>query len=481
MTVVNGSNLTGAIVPVGTQASINISGTTGGGGFESHAVWNASTLTLDTASAPGVDAGGDSVTLMTVSGTGARAVTNLVVNTGVGVGDTIEIDGPVTFSGTVTLDSQQIDFNTALSQIAAPAVVLDAGAGSIGGGNASMDVVATSLTALATTGINLDTTVTTMTNIANTGTGAITIDEADGVTLTSVTNTGGLITINTIAAGNVVADHVHAGVSAVNMTLANGDLTSGGPDAGVTDIVGGAVTLIISTANNSFGVSSANRLELDAVTLRANIGAAGSNDAFIVDTAGGVTMFDSSLNANAGNEFNLLVEGGSLLSSTAAAPLPRDIGAHQIVLQVTGVGSTIGTAAIPFEINAATGSGGGFVNAATDGGAADHIFISDLADNFPLGLVNAGAANAVLRSTTGAITDANAGNNVVADSLALFALTGIGHAAPNGAGNAGFEPGGPKQRWVGCCRRYVDSNQQQYRLLADADRCVGCICRRWRG
>ena len=58
----NGFNLTTAVVsPVGSQPALVISGTTGGGFFESHAVWNASALTIDTVTG-GTD-GNDAITI----------------------------------------------------------------------------------------------------------------------------------------------------------------------------------------------------------------------------------------------------------------------------------------------------------------------------------------------------------------------------------------------------------------------------------
>ncbi|MCI0361063.1 MAG: hypothetical protein L0211_21500, partial [Planctomycetaceae bacterium] len=276
--------------------------------------------------------------------------------------------------------------------------------------------------------------ITVGTNVNNlsaavTAAGAINITEANAVTLTSVTTANGPITLTIAAAGNVTVENVNAGASSVAMLVADGDVVSGAADPGAPDIVGGTVTLDITAGNNNYG-SVANRLELNAVTLHASVVGAGANDAFIVDTAGGVTMSNSTINANAGNEYNLVVAGGSLLSSNAPANT-RDIGAHIIVLQVTGAG-TIGTAALPFEINASTTNPNGRVDASTAGGAADHIFLRDLDDNFPVGLIHAGAGNVLLRAAPtdgldGALTDANAAvNNVVATNLALTALRGIG-------------------------------------------------------
>src|SRR5262249_31564693 len=115
----------------------------------------------------------------------------------------------------------------------------------------------------------LDTAANTL-NATVSGAGLINIDEANAVTLNNVTTANGTITLSTIGAGDVTAENVNAGTQNVSITVANGNLVSGAADPGVADIVGNLLTLTLSTAGRNFGVSTANRLEIDATTLTAN-------------------------------------------------------------------------------------------------------------------------------------------------------------------------------------------------------------------
>src|SRR4029079_15621297 len=45
------------------------------------------------------------------------------------------------------------------------------------------------------------------------------------------------------------------------------------------------------------------------------------------------------------------------------------------------------------------------VSASTAGGANDHIWLRDVADNFPIGVINAGAGDVFLTTTVGSIID----------------------------------------------------------------------------
>jgi hypothetical protein len=299
------------------------------------------------------------------------------------------------------------------------------------GADGAADIVANGLSLNAGAGINVDTNVTSLSAVNSTS-GSILIDETNGVTLVNVTNNNAQITINTTSAGNVVAENVDAGSGNVNITVADGNLTSGSADAGVADIVGNTVVLALTTGNRGFGASSSQRLEINAVQLTANNSGNGTNFAYIVDTAGGVTMDLSSIGANGGTIFDLQALNGSILSSPPANSGTRDLGATQIVLAVTGVASTIGTSSIPLEINAPTGTAGAVVNAQTQGGG---IYLRDTTDNFPVGLINAGTGEVRLvavgtGTNNGQISDANgAANNVLGSAAVFIARGGIGTSA----------------------------------------------------
>ena len=220
----------------GALAAIRISGTSGGAAIETHAVRNASELRIITTAADG----NDTITVNTVTGAPA-GVTSLLIDTGVGA-DAINVNAAATFAGNVTLDTQQINLNAG-GVVMATNVVLDAGTGSIADGDAGNDVSATNLTATAATGISLDTAVTNLT-ANNTGAGLIDINELDGITLTSVTNGNGAITILTGGATIVtsVVSTTDADANDISITTSTGNMT-------VTTVTAGAgaagdVTLI---------------------------------------------------------------------------------------------------------------------------------------------------------------------------------------------------------------------------------------------
>lgn len=286
--------------------------------------------------------------------------------------------------------------------------------------DAATDITANILSMTAATGIDVDVSVANL-SATNSSSGSVTITEANAVTLTNVTNNNGPINFNTTGAGNIVAENVNAGSGNINITVANGNLTSGGADADVADIVGNIVTLVLSTASRNFG-SALQRLELDAIRLTTTT-PSGSNLAYIVDTAGGLTMHDSSIGANDNTVFDLLVLNGNLLTSGATPSGTRDLGATEIRLKVTGATSTIGTPGTLFKVNAPISNVNSVVFAESDGGG---IYIRDTADNFPVGVVNAGAGNVSLTSSTGSIIDRNAGAlNVTGSVLTFNAINGI--------------------------------------------------------
>ena len=366
----------------------------------------------------------------TIDGAAANAQSLSLISTTDGTGAVTlggAIGGGQTLSTATVGQTGHRVASIAVNDLRAGTAVSLAATGAVGQdtADAGADVAAASLTADAGTGIDLDTNVTDL-SAANSTSGSVCVDEADALNVLHLTNANGPITLTTAAAGNVVVTNLNAGSGAVDVSLANGDLTSETSDPGTPDIVGGDVTLTIDTSGKKFGNSAGERLEVDATVLKVGTPSGLASKAYLVDTAGGVTMNDSSIGAGSGATYDLLVQGGSLLSSTSPADT-RDIGATVIVLEVTGAGSTIGTAATPLEINSPTGVVGARVDAKTAGGAGDHLFLRDMSDNFPVGSIDVGAATVTLRTTAGAILDANAGSlNVNATAAALSASTGIG-------------------------------------------------------
>src|SRR5262249_39480021 len=195
-----------------------------------------------------------------------------------------------------------------------------------------------------------------------------------------------------------------------------GSLISGPADPGTADIVGNVLTFALNTAGNGFGVSAANRLEINGTRLHFTTTGNTNNQAFLLDTAGSLVMDNSSMGPGGRRLLSILVQNGNL---TSVVDGTGDVRADNVVVAVTGAGSTIGTSvAAPLEINANT-----LLTATSAGG---NIFIKDVVGDLPLGLINAGAGNVDLTSV-GAITDGNgAANNIAAGGAALRAVNGSG-------------------------------------------------------
>ena len=342
----------------------------------------------------------------TLNITAATLTGNFTVNGSDG-NDPVNVNGAVvvtagaTLPGLVTINGGNIAFSATGSINTPNNVVLTAG-GAISNTGAATDIFATTLTASAATGIDLDTSVATLVGTTS-GAGAIIFDEANAATVQNVVAANGAVTITTGAAGDLTVENISSGTAATNITVNNGNLVSGSADPGFADIVAGTLTISLSTGAHTIGTSAASRLEINATTLQANIANGTNNSAWIVDTAGGLQMNDSSLGATGTTVFDLSVLNGSL---TSVAGGNADVRAIQVILAVTGATSTIGTsAAAPLEINAATLAATAKLDVTTPGLAANSVFISDTADNLPIGTISAGVGDVFLTSTAGSIID----------------------------------------------------------------------------
>ena len=348
LTIANGVTFGG-----GGLDAIRVSGTSGLVAFETVALRNNTLVNIDTVAA-GSD-GADSVTI--TSANNAHLNVNLTINTGINA-DSIEIDGPMVFPGTVTLDSQQIDFNSG-GVLSATTTNLDSGAGAITDGDiGSPDVVGVNLNILAGTTVNLDTNVTTINSLA----GSTTIlREADGVTLASVVATNGPISIT--AGGTVNAQNVAVTLDAVgnnvqiSVSLPGSDILVGTITAGtgaVNDVTLTASNSILDDGNNATRITAdaiamlgvelghtaanaqldttANSLnltsswplsgprgivlsELDAVTITSAV--TSNNGAITIDAGGTITA--SSVVSNGANNITLIALDGDLIAGTIDA------------------------------------------------------------------------------------------------------------------------------------------------------------------
>src|SRR5439155_13115171 len=121
-------------------------------------------------------------------------------------------------------------FNNSGSVVTAGVLVsLNAGLGQIIDGSTGIpSVVAPTLTASATTGITLGTSVNSLSATTSGAGAAISLTEADAVTLTNIAKTNGITTIN--AGGTVTAENVAAGTADVTIAATAGDIASGSAD-----------------------------------------------------------------------------------------------------------------------------------------------------------------------------------------------------------------------------------------------------------
>ncbi len=290
LTIADGFNLTTALVsPIGTQPAIVVSGTTGGGFFESHAVWNASLLTINTVSG-GTD-GADEITVNATTGMGTTAVAALTIDTGADA-DKIDIDGGVTVAGALDFSSQQINFNSGGTLDAGTSASLDAGSGSIADSHTGNDITTANVTLVAGSGIGasgnpLEVNADTFTNV-QTATGGIYVDIQDTgdvphtvtsasattsgdivftastgggsntYTFSSVTSTDGNIDISKSVGGNVSLGSLDTSVTAgktITTNVGSGDADSISHVSGALQTDGGQITLVANRMSFTDGTT----------------------------------------------------------------------------------------------------------------------------------------------------------------------------------------------------------------------------------
>ncbi|HUP81142.1 MAG TPA: hypothetical protein VM260_21510, partial [Pirellula sp.] len=203
-------------------------------------------------------------------------------------------------------------------------------------GTAIVEVTTNSLTADAATGINIDTTITSLT-ANNTVSGGIVIRETDGINLTSVVSTGGLVDIsatglvnatfvNAVGAGNDATILTTAGgIVVTNVTAANnvvlsataGNITSG-------NIIGAAGSVGITATNGNVTIGSITAGT--TVTIATPLGSINDaqNDSIADITAGGLITLtargeiaglaaDSRLDLAAGSNVSAISDLGNIL------------------------------------------------------------------------------------------------------------------------------------------------------------------------
>ena len=287
----------------------------------------------------GTSSGAGAIALNETTGVVLTSLSNANGSISVTAGGAITAGNVSTTGGAdtddITLNGTAIEVDT-ISAAGAADVSLTATTGDIDDADANSTITADDLSFSAATDVGgsnaIGTTVAQVLSGTSTGAGNIALNETTGVMLTSLSNSNGSISVS--AGGTVTAGLVTAGASNVDINVANGSLLSAASDA-TADIVGGTVTLNVTGAGNTIGISTA-VLDVDATTLNASTNGAAADDIFIDDEAGGVAI--DVVNAGAGGDVFLTAVGGAMTDANVAS---NNITAADLVLRAaSGIGQT---------------------------------------------------------------------------------------------------------------------------------------------
>lgn len=189
LSVASGANLTTVIVsPIGSQAALVVSGSTGGTAIETIALWNIGTLTIDTA-VTGPQDGIDAITIPVGGANGtAASITNLTITTGTVGADTVAINGAVTLPGSLTVNTADVSSTAAGTISVATGVSItntgtsSALAGAISGSSATLTKNGAGTLMLSGTntygGTSTVNAGTLLVNGSNTGAGAVDVNNS---------------------------------------------------------------------------------------------------------------------------------------------------------------------------------------------------------------------------------------------------------------------------------------------------------------
>ena len=175
LTLANGMNLTNGTVPVGTESTLVVSGTTGGATMPAIAVWDSGALAIDTASNLAQD-GSDTLTIIGADGTAATGanIPELTIRTGDSGADSVSLTGSVNVA-----DRLSVTTHGSLSLTGNGEIRSDSGSVFLDATGTSGDLTVNGGTGIATHGGDIqllaDRTVTISKNVSNTGTGRITV------------------------------------------------------------------------------------------------------------------------------------------------------------------------------------------------------------------------------------------------------------------------------------------------------------------
>lgn len=271
--------------------------------------------------------------------------------------------GDATFTSNITIRAGSIDVDTlnaganAITLIANTGLIneadLDAAADITGGA-----VTLTSVTGIGTTFGGIETDAASLT-LNTTGIGAITVTEADAVTVNATTASGAITITNTT--GNMTLGTLSAGASGtISLTASGGGIVDDALDTTSDILTAGAASLTastgigvdasgpIDTAVGSLSVSSntggISITELNAVTLTSGTIITSGNLTLALATPGDITVVAAS--APAGSSINLSsTAGGAILDDgNDLTVIAGDVATLTAATGIgTGVGGTIDT------------------------------------------------------------------------------------------------------------------------------------------
>ena len=403
---------------------------------------------LELASGSSVDASSTTVGTIRLDGLGDLTLTDVDTTNG---SITVSATGLITATDVVTGNNNNISLTgngIAVSLINAGTtgdVTLKAGTGAItqDGTDDKDDVTADVLTADATTGIDLDTTVVSA-NISVSGTGSITIDELDALTLTDVDTIDGTISVST--GGAIVAtDVVSVGTTKdVTLTSASGAVTGtlikSSGSMTITASSGTVELVDVDTTNGSITVSATGLITAtDVVTgNNNNVNLTGTGIAVSLINAG--TSGDVTLNAGTG----AITQDGTddkddvtadVLTADATVGIDLDTTVASANISVSGTGVITldeSDSIILTDLDTVNGtitvtSGGAMTATDIQAGTNSNIALTTTTGDITgVGTITAGTGNVVLVSAASVIDDGISSTLISANDLDITAETSSG-------------------------------------------------------
>ncbi len=406
LTIANGTNS-------GGNPSINVSGTTGGVGFETLRLRNDTSVSIDTST----PAGNDTVTINSADGTAAQAnVTNLSLNTGTGT-DTVTIAGTGTISlpGTLSITTQTLNITAGTTTAGTINLTASGAITESGGGLVS---TTGTLTTSSATGTALGSTNTVASFTASNSTsGAISLtNSATTLAITGITQSG------TVAGSNIsVTNTGNVTTSTAAITTqgapANGTIflkaTTGALTIGAAVSAGGAgtVTLTNTGAGNNMTVNAAVSSGTGDIipTSSGSISGTGTfstGGTLNTTSKGGTTL----TNGNTASKFTASnATSGDITLTNTAAPLTitgiNEAGGGNVSVTNTGSIGTTGDVSTVANgnISLTATSGAETIGAGVSAGGSGTVMLSNT------GSGNNMAINGAVASGSGAITLNSAG------------------------------------------------------------------------